>query len=287
LPTTRALPLHGVSPATLFGQVDDATWRWLHLEGRDECPFLADYLPSLPPDAVQQQITASLGQTALARGFATYELYKQLVCEHGHALTPSDVVLDFGCGWGRIIRYFIRDVQPENLWGIDVNEMAIETCRQTNRWSNFERVNALPPSPFGDGTFNLVYAFSVFSHLSEESHLAWLDEFERILQPGGVFISTTGDRGLIEACADWARRDPKLLAAWQKQAAKSFSPSDEWLAAYDRGEYCFSPGDTPLGEHFGTTCIPEEYVRRRWSQHFEVRAYFGRPYQQVVIVCRR
>ena len=46
------------------------------------------------------------------------------------------------------------------------------------------------PFFFEDQSLDVIYAWSVFSHLSEETHLPWLAEFERVLKPGGAFLST-------------------------------------------------------------------------------------------------
>jgi SAM-dependent methyltransferase len=280
-------PLSDLPPVRLFGQVDVPTWTWLNLEGREECPFLAGYLPSLPPDELQARISGIyFGRAGLQHAAKTYTVVTRALHEHGRPLNPSGKVLDFGCGWGRIVRYFLRDVEPENLWGIDVNRDAIGACRATNRWARFEQNAELPPSGFDDSTFDLVYGFSVFSHLDEESHLAWLAEFKRILKPGGVVVVTTLSRGFVEECERWARGDLGDLPEWQREAAKSFARPAELLAAYDRGDYCFAPQEGFGGEHFGLACISEEYIRRRWVRYLDVRDYSLGP-GQIFIVCRK
>ena len=35
-------------------------------------------------------------------------------------------LLDFGCGWGRVIRYFLKDVDPGHLMGTDHNAENID-----------------------------------------------------------------------------------------------------------------------------------------------------------------
>lgn len=44
--------------------------------------------------------------------------------------------------------------------------------------------------PFKDQEFDLIYAVSVFTHLSENLQKHWITELTRILQPGGVLLIT-------------------------------------------------------------------------------------------------
>jgi len=69
--------LNDVPPVTLFGRIDRASWGWLHLEGRERCPFLAGYLPSLPRESFHPSIATSSGRAALEAGFQTYKIIKQ------------------------------------------------------------------------------------------------------------------------------------------------------------------------------------------------------------------
>jgi len=57
------------------------------------------------------------------------------------------------------------------------------------------RLNRLsPPLDFGSAEFDLVYAFSVFTHLTPDLQLEWIKELARILKPGGyVVLSTHGE----------------------------------------------------------------------------------------------
>jgi SAM-dependent methyltransferase len=264
-----------VPPFTVFGGVTDDAWRWLNLEAREQCPFLADYLPRLTgKPEFEAELVGSSGAEALMQGFAIYELFKQLNAKYGTPLIPSSRVLDFGCGWGRVIRFFLKDVAPENLIGIDAHIYAVPACRETNRWCQFERCEVEPPAPGLDAnSFDVVYAFSVFSHLSEKTHLLWLKEFARLLRPGGVLILTTFPRELFE---NGGLPDPDR-----------FAPLEQSLAAYDRGEFCYRPARVSLFP-FGDALIPEQYVRERWTALFEVREYFGASeLGQNVIVCSK
>jgi SAM-dependent methyltransferase len=46
-----------------------------------------------------------------------------------------------------------------------------------------------PPLPFEDNSFDLIWAISVWTHLTDNA-LPWLAEMHRILRPGGIFIPT-------------------------------------------------------------------------------------------------
>lgn len=259
----------------LFGGVDDGVWRWLNLQGRESCGFLSDYLPGLTGDPdFEAETVGSSGVEALAQGFRIYKLFKREYERHAGRLTSESRVLDFGCGWGRVTRFFLKDVAPQNLVGIDTHEGRLAACRRTNRWARFQRCHEFPPSQFEAESFDFVFAFSVFSHLSEEAHRRWLEEFDRLLRPRGVLALTTFKREFIERPSD--------------RSGKARESLDEYYAAYDRGEFCFRPLPTVPLQHFGDAFIPERYVHRHWTKRFDLERYFAAPrLGQNVIVCRR
>ena len=38
-------------------------------------------------------------------------------------------VLDYGCGWGRLVRFLARDVPQGSLYGCDPVEAILDVCR--------------------------------------------------------------------------------------------------------------------------------------------------------------
>ena len=54
--------------------------------------------------------------------------------------------------------------------------MLIQVCKQTFPAANFETVEPFPPTSLPAGSFDLVFAYSVFSHLSEAAATAWVEE---------------------------------------------------------------------------------------------------------------
>ena len=92
----------------------------------------------------------------------------------------------------------------------------------------------------------------------------------RLLKSGGLVVLTTRERGFIEYCESLRKASDKL-AAFACGAVNSFRNPTQWLAAYDRGEFCHHPtgGGGVLAESFyGETCIPKQYVETHWADRF-------------------
>ena len=272
-----------LSAHQLFKGVDDEEWLKLLLLGQEGRPELRGVLPGFPEDGLQIESTGLAGPPALRQAFPIYRLFKGLFEQHGGRLSDCERVLDFGCGWGRILRFFLKDVDPGTLWGIDAREKMIDVCRQTIAGCHFERAGPWPPAPLEDASVDFVYAFSVFSHLSEAMHAQWLEEFHRILKPGGLLIVSTRNRNFIEVC-DGFRAHPEL-APHLAHLRGLFADTRGSLKAFDDGQYCY---DVVAGNWWsGEACIPRGYVARHWAR-FTLLDYIDDPArcEQNVIVVR-
>jgi len=259
----------GEAPSELFAPIDEEGWLWVHTEGRRWRPAVAASLPPLPRDEEQVRYCGLAGDAALRQAWAFYRLVLDVAEPRLGPARTWRAVLDFGCGWGRVLRLFLKHVPSDRLWGVDCLQEAIRLCG--GDWARFHHIAPRPPTTLPDATFDLIYAYSVFSHLSEEAHWAWLREFRRLLRPGGLLVVTTRPRRFIEWCAQVRAWSP--LPAWAKGTAAAFPEARAWLARYDAGEYCHvatGGGEGLDASFFGETCIPETYVRRRWPELLEI-----------------
>jgi SAM-dependent methyltransferase len=272
----------GKTPDEIFHGISDEFWFWLNTEGVRRNVRLRNILPGAPSDDIQQLFTGSKGDSTLKRGFEYYQLVKQQYQKYKGDISLADNILDFGCGWGRTIRYFMKDIQPSKIWGCDPVEEMIDFCKQ-NKFCNFKHVSPYPPTPFQDNTFDLIYSYSVFSHLSEEFHFQILHEIKRILKPGGIYITTTRHRNFFKECAKMRQRKD-LDTGWQKAIALSFPDTEGSLKAYDEGVYCHHSSNSEKWPYWGDTAIPKKYVVEHWSKTFNFLDYLEDLSQDAIVI---
>ena len=111
----------------------------------------------------------------------------------GLRMEDFENVLDFGCGCGRIVRHWAR-LGVGNLCGTDYNANLVSWCRRNLPFASFEVNGLRPPLSYDSDSFDLVYARSVFTHLSEPLQLEWFRELRRILRPDGLLLFTVSGR---------------------------------------------------------------------------------------------
>jgi SAM-dependent methyltransferase len=240
-------------------------------------------LPGFPPDQVQINTTGQAGAATLKEAFVFYcdcvDTFRAL----GAPLQARHRLLDFGVGWGRIARFFLRDLPLGNIHGIDVSADAIQTCRQTFGNDNFEVTSPYPPTKYPDGTFDAIVGYSVFSHLSEDACRQWMAEFHRILAPGGMLALTTRGRPFFDYCESLAG---KGHAGYLGALSTLFDDFRAARARYDRGEFVHSNkegvsgGGAMTSAFYGETFIPQAYARRAYSEQFAFEKFLFDPPRQ-------
>jgi SAM-dependent methyltransferase len=105
----------------------------------------------------------------------------------------SAVVLDFGCGEGLMAKGVAR--RAREVHGVDTQHNFWQLEERFGR--TFGQDNPFPPVrlklvradeglPYEDGSFDGVYAWSVFEHVADVPSV--LGEIRRVLRPGGAFF---------------------------------------------------------------------------------------------------
>jgi SAM-dependent methyltransferase len=136
----------------------------------------------------------------LESGTLAQQTLADVLRDHGQN-SPPRAVLDFGCGCGRVLRH-AKHRDATKYVGIDWNRRAIRWCQKNLPFADFFRGELLPPLPPELGPFDLIYAFSVFTHLPLEAQEAWTRTLADHLHVGGLLVlSTHGDAFLDDLSA--------------------------------------------------------------------------------------
>jgi SAM-dependent methyltransferase len=231
----------------------DARDRTDHLRSPTECP--------VPPPELRRRVTGTERADWFEQsGRLTVELYAAALATAGKTFADFSDVLDFGCGCGRVLRCLPGVAPAARLHGSDIDGPAVEWVRENLAGVRAVVNGGLPPVPFPDGAFDLVLAYSVFTHLDAAYQDAWLGELRRVTRPGAVLLLTvSGER------------------MWEQTMRESDHPRLDELRRMrpelDRDGFVFWTGEgweQFFPDFYHTTFHLTHYVHAHWSRWFTV-----------------
>jgi SAM-dependent methyltransferase len=275
-------------PYKRFKRDDEAWLKTLldSIDGRAQVP-----MPSFPPQNFQSQTIGSSNEQAIREAWEFYMFMANERKKYGLTLGSKSTVLDFGCGWGRFARMFLRDVPGDNIWCADISEAARAACQETGVPGQFVALENMPPSTLPSGHFDTAFAYSVFSHLSPIAHTAWKEEIARVMKAGGLAFITLQARWFLGKCRDLRDNPDQIHSFWHELLSKAFVDHDDALARYDRGEFLYAPNPrAPMnGKFYGEAVVPYRYIEATWSDSFEILDFVADQsrFEQAIVVMRR
>jgi SAM-dependent methyltransferase len=137
----------------------------------------------------------------------------------------------------------------KRISGTDIDEQAIRWLNANySCFNDLDANGSMPPTKYPDATFDFIYSISVFTHLPEDMQHAWLKELRRILKPGGYGMFTFHGENHYHKLSEADRKE--LME-------KGFS-------------YSVGAATDGLPEFYQTTFHTHDYVKRVWSNYFEV-----------------
>jgi SAM-dependent methyltransferase len=235
-----------------FRDLDDDLWAILLSHEYGAYPALRAALPALPEPELQETWNGRSGLPLATQSAAFYYKLRALWSRHGRVALADATVLDFGCGWGRLLRLLARDVAPERLFGCDPYAGILGVCARTRVPGRLEQIAYTPSAlPFSE-RFDLVYAFSVFTHLAEDTQLACLRAIHAGLTDDGLLIATIRPAAYVDLL-------PRTRGARKLRG--------------DKPAYLFVAHDSqPSGDEvtYGEAVLNLPYVRDRWGEWFEL-----------------
>jgi SAM-dependent methyltransferase len=172
----------------------------------------------------------------------------------GRTLDSFDAMLDFGCGCGRVLLW-LEDVAKAGteVHGSDIDPEAIAWADENIPYATVTVNDHLPPTPYADGTFDLVVNHSVFTHIDEQRQDAWLTELQRIVRPDGLLILSTHGEVALEAGGFPIREQLE----------------DEGIVFIDK----LFDEDFALPDWYQNTYHAPWYVFEHWGTWFEILGY--------------
>lgn len=149
----------------------------------------------LPPPRLRILVAGSADlEWFLGSGRSQTDYLRRLLADVEQPIDSFGAVLDFGCGCGRMTRWW-RDVEGPQFHGCDYNPELVAWCAASLPFVAVRRNGLGPPLPYQDGTFDLLYALSVLTHLPDALGRRWIEEFRRVLKPDGLlWVTTHGER---------------------------------------------------------------------------------------------
>ena len=113
-----------------------------------------------------------------------------------------------------------------------------------------------PPLPSGVGPFDLIYSYSVFTHLSEPNHQGWLKELSQHLKPGGIMLHTVHSDEYLKRAAAFS---PERLVKYRLAP-----PVETWLESHHGYYYVM---EDSLRPEYGYTIISRDYIVTHWPRY--------------------
>jgi SAM-dependent methyltransferase len=268
----------------LFRDLDDDLWALLLTQQYELYPHIRACLPRMPDPELQEHWNGRSGLPLAVQSRSFYCKLRDSYARHGGRPLADASVLDFGCGWGRLTRYLARDVGPGRLYGCDPVQGILDVGRADGVPATLATSDFLPETLPFDEQFDLAFAFSVFTHLSEDAHRRSLRALHRSLRPDGVLVVTLRPPAYLRYC----ELMHPLLEALGPHPRNSFEVSRYFFVPHAATPS--HPQYQGQGEiHYGETVITMAYLREHWSPLFTVLGVdllVDDPYQ-VVVTLRR
>jgi len=250
--------------------------------------------PGFPDKQTQINFVGNANKNTLKEIWPYYQQIRKAARENGVVFDKNTRLLDVGSGWGRVIRFFLKDILPENLHGMDTMQTSVDLCNEYfGNAINFSIINMMPPTDFNDNWFDIIEGYSVVSHLSRHSGLMWLDEYYRILKPGGILALTVWKQARFEFITesqktmDTSEGHPKLISQIYTPGCvierKIFN-----ALGFDYKSYAHGGIEGNEDITYGEAIMSADYIKKYWCRYFDFIDYVDAPeLAQALVVLKK
>jgi len=175
---------------------------------RSEQPFAlgTGVIAEIVPPIAGEPVRSSVGSPSMAGYLVSGDAWQIVLSRF---LKENSKVLDIGCGCGKMARNLSYHPYIKRYIGFDVIKTSIDWCLESIvprtggrfefHWIDVYSETYNPQGkvrgtevvfPAADGSIDLAFASSLFTHLLQEDAKNYLREVRRVLAPNGLFLPT-------------------------------------------------------------------------------------------------
>ena len=184
----------------------------------------------------------------------------------GRSLRDS-AVLDYGAGWGRLTRMILQFVPEINVYACDADPKSVALFNSLGFKTRCVQVPTCPESlPFADEQFDLIWLWSVLTHLPAKATDAVMKSLHRILKPGGLLLITI-----------------RPIEFWRDNPLVSHKSEAELMVEEHKNNGFAHLAESP---HWGDTTMSLEFIERTWPQWEVIKTEDDKDHQVKVYLKR-
>lgn len=257
-----------------------------HVEIDNIAYSLKEDVYNIPPPETRENYFPGDDLSYWLSGLYDYTQIDKYIISRFDPNTPLSV-LDFGGSSGRVFRHFLYRNKKNNLCLTDLNQESINFILQYiyNNKNNIVKSNYTPPLPFDDDQFDIIYGFSVFTHL-DTLEKDWLIELNRIAKKGAyLYLTIHSDITWISIkdtyLNDFLINDPEFKNLYES-CPKAMPVSK---LVFNKNYY----GDDKLVyQNMLQVFHHSDYIKKEWSKIFSVQEILHNQHStQTVIILKK
>jgi SAM-dependent methyltransferase len=177
------------------------------------------------------------------------DLIEEALSLAGRTFDDVEHWLDFGCGYGRVVRFLVDRVPAHRVFVSDVVGEGVDFCAAefgVHPVSSRAELDGISL-----GSFDFIYAISVITHLNERNSVAFLRLLGESLTEGGIALFTTHGQ--------WSIANAGLYGSeYEAQRSEIAALVEERGIAYLPYEF--------VDDDYGMTWHSREYIERAMAE---------------------
>lgn len=225
----------------------------LHLTVPSDFHHLKLLLPKQPTEEIQKRWVGESGLPLMIRSCNLLRLFDSLSWRTNGTGLNGKRILDYGCGYGRLLRLMNYFSDYNNVVGCDAMMESLDICNASGLHNKTVPVDARPNGNMEDSDeFDFIYLFSVFSHTPIELTQLILEGLRGRTSGLGIVVCTIRTiEWLSVRNKVWPSNVVSSMEREYLESGYSFLPLNGEKGALHQSDY----GDTIVTPaHFGKIC---------------------------------